>query len=308
MAEDASFITRDHCVACGSAALATVAEGRFTDEPLHGLLAADPWGESPLPHLTGAQWRLRACRSCGMRFHGEILDARWRAICLTRWMSGESIQAFEAAQGGDSQAACIAGASAWVGHVLSIEKMTRDRRDGRVRLLDFGCGSGDFLRHAAQFGFEAWGIDASTARRDLASQDGVAILPALDDLPSALKGSFDAVSLFEVLEHLDAPLETLRALRPWLRPGGLLVLEVPDAGHVAAIRTIEDYRAIHPLDHINAFAPRTLTQIAERAGFRRVRRKLAFVSDGPVQTLRREAKRLRDWLRPPTTRQYFRAV
>jgi len=275
---------------------------------LRGFIAADPWGESPLPYLRDAEWRLVGCRDCGMRFQGRILDPDWRAICLTRWMSGDAIAAFEAGHGGSPPAARAGAASAWVGHVLSIEHMTRAGRAGPVRLLDFGCGSGDFLHHAALFGCVAHGVDASAARRAIAERTGVAIVPALDALPTDRSEPYDAVTLFEVLEHLDAPLDVLRALRGRVRLGGLLVLETPDAGHVTAIRTLDDYRAIHPLDHINAFGPATLTAIAERAGFRRVRRRLAFTSDGIGQTLRREARRLRDLLRPPTTRQYFRAV
>src|SRR5690606_11805611 len=126
---------------------------------------------------------------------------------------------------------------------------------------DFGCGSGDFLAQAGRCGAEVYGIDASPDRRKWADRAGGVIEPSLEDLPADLKGRMDAVTLFEVLEHLDAPREILLQLVEWVKPGGLLVLETPDAGHVSQIVTAQDYHLIHPLDHIYAFSPASLTRI-----------------------------------------------
>lgn len=304
----AEFRDRDQCITCGSAKLSTVAAGSYDEEPLHGHLARDPWGESPLPALKGARWALVECAECSTRFHGRILTPKWRTHCLSVWMSGDAIAAFDAAEGLQNFATDFAHAASWVGHVLSIEAMTRDRGERRLRVLDFGCGSGAFLAQAALFGAEAYGVDASPARRELAAHAAVTIVAALAELPAALRGSFDAVSMFEVLEHLDNPRELLTALGEWARPGGLLVLETPDAGHVADMTSLANYRAIHPLDHINAFAPKTLTDIASRCGFRPVPRQLAVTTTTPVQSLKREARRLLNRVTAPTTQQYFRKV
>jgi len=304
----AQFRVRETCITCRSARIEPVCEGHYADEPLRGFLAADPWGESPMPALAGAWWRLVRCAECGTRFHGRILTPEWRAHCLRVWMSGDAIEAFEARDGQAGFPSRFDKAAFWTGHVLSIEAMTRDGRRDPLKILDFGCGSGEFLAHAALFGARAYGIDASPARRAFAGRSEVSIVADLADLPEELRGSFDAVTLFEVLEHLDDPRAVLESLRPWVRQGGLLVLETPDAAHVSAIRTLDEYRLIHPLDHINAFSPRTLGEIARLCGFRRVRRRLGYTSAGPVQTLKREARRLLQIAAKPTTRQYFRAA
>jgi 2-polyprenyl-3-methyl-5-hydroxy-6-metoxy-1,4-benzoquinol methylase len=201
-------------------------------------------------------------------------------------MSAEAIEEFEKRLG-DTASRHFQKGLEYVGHVLRIEKQTRMiRKTGEpVRLLDFGCGWGEFLALCQRFGFDVAGIDRSEARR---GGSRVPIYAALDDLRN--QKPFHAITLFEVLEHLDDPAGTLRALAPLLAPGGLLVLETPDCLGVTGIRSHSDYLKIHPLEHINAFTNQTLKSIAERIGFRGVARGAAYVSASFYQVIRTYAK------------------
>lgn len=304
----AEFRSRTECITCLSPALSVVAAGSYDDAPLHDFLAGDPWGESPLPALHGATWSLVECRACGTRFHGRVLTPEWRAHCFEHWMNAAAMAEYERRHGSLGFAARFDKAGYWIGHVLSIEAMTRGGRGDGLRILDFGCGSGDFLAQARCFGADVYGIDASPDRRMWADRAGAVIEASLDRLPADLKGRMDAVTLFEVLEHLDAPREILLALAEWVRPGGLLILETPDAGHVSGIATAEDYHLVHPIDHINAFSPATLTRIAKEAGFAPARRRLGFTSSSLAQSVRKEARRLLTWAGAPSTQQYFRKI
>ncbi len=302
----AEFYARTRCITCTSPDLDVVAQGSFDDTPLREFLENDPWGESPLPALAGAIWSLAECRRCGMRFHSNILTPEWRAICFERWMNAASMLEFEERNGSSSFDARFERANFWIGHVLSLEAMTRNGRGESLHILDFGCGSGHFLTQAARCGAQVYGIDASPDRRKWAERAGAIIEPKLDDLPQTLKGGMDAVTLFEVLEHLDQPRDVLLSVAEWVKPGGLLVLETPDAGHVSQIRTAKEYHLIHPLDHINAFSPITLKKIAREAGFEPVKRQFAFTSSSPVQSFKRETRRALNLIAAPTTQQYFR--
>lgn len=88
--------------------------------------------------------------------------------------------------------------------------------------------------------------------------------------------------------------------------GGVLVLETPDCTGVAGIQDETSYRKIHPLDHFNAFAPETLTRIAERAGFKKVEPCVSHVTVERRTVLKEEAKHLLRKFLKDTTRQYFR--
>jgi len=97
------------------------------------------------------------------------------------------------------------------------------------RILDVGCGKGGFLREARRAGLLAVGVDisereATTAR--LASGAEVAVADACA-LPFS-NGSFDMVSMWNVLEHLVSPKGALLEARRVLKDGGLLVVSVPN--------------------------------------------------------------------------------
>mgnify|MGYP000984444026 CR=1 FL=1 len=304
--EQAEFTDRAACINCGSSQLERLSSGLFGGEPLRGFIDNDPWGVSPLPHVSQQRWNFVRCAACAQAFHRSILSPAWNERRLSEWITEEAIRQFLASR--ETPAYLFDRGRHYVEHILRIEHLTRPLRgDQAVRVLDFGCGWGDFLTACEGFGFFCCGIDRSPARR----QGGrVHILPSLDDLkdvPIAASG-FHAITLFEVLEHLDDPFGVLKALHGWLVPRGILVLETPDCTGVVGITTENDYRLINPLDHINAFTPSTLSSMAIRAGFERVGSGMAHVGSGPVRAAGAEIKRLLKPILGATTRQYFRKV
>lgn len=157
-------------------------------------------------------------------------------------------------------------------------------------MLDFGCGFGQFLEMCRLFRMDAHGVDRSTARRSGAA---VTIHAELDDVP----GTFDCITMFEVLEHLHDPLGTLKALKARLNPGGMMIVEVPDTSGVDAITDETSYRKIHPLDHINAFTPQSPVAIMARIGMAPIDKEPAFVTI----SLKRVAKDVaKSWLKQNT--------
>jgi SAM-dependent methyltransferase len=278
------FVSRDHCISCGSADLAELGGGRFGDEPLRSFVESDPWGENPIGLLENQNWSLVQCAHCSQAFHRFILSPEWNEIRFSRWMSEEAIRKFEEEHGTGENAA-----QDHVAHVLRLRDL------GVAKILDFGCGFGQFLQMCQLFGLEAIGVDRSQARR---SGSGLSIFAELDEV----QGNFDAITLFEVLEHLDDPLATLETLRSRLNLGGMIIVEVPDATGVTTINSRESYYKIHPLDHINAFTPETLAGILRQAGFEPITKKPAFVTT----SLARVAKGIARARLKPTTQQYFK--
>jgi SAM-dependent methyltransferase len=297
----AHFVERTACVGCRGTALREVASGRFDEGVVGRFIAEDPWGEHPAPFLAGMPWCLVECERCGLTFHRHVLDAAWSDRRFDRWMTQEAIQQFEASL--PRQADGVAVGSAYVAHALCIERLTRTLRDGAVpRLLDFGCGYGGFLSVCSALGFTAVGVDRAAAKREHGSYGRVH--ESLEQ--AAPVGPFHAITLFEVLEHLDQPLDVLERLRELLMRGGVLVIETPDCTGVRDIRTRDDYAKLHPLDHINGFTPTTLTRIAQHAGFEPVARPLVFVASQPLAAAKAVARHLLTPLRRASTQQYFR--
>ena len=295
----AKFVTRSSCINCGSAELKELSSGTFRDQPLQGFVSSDPWGESPLPYLAGLTWRYVQCSQCGQAFHGEVLSPEWNEIRFSRWMTGAAMEEFVRRIGQPHAIAFEKGLHA-TRHVLQLEALTRTLRGARpLRLVDFGCGDGEFLKICSVYGFDANGVDRSEARRDKA---GPRIARSLADLD----GEFHVATLFEVLEHLDNPREILEALGARMVPGGILVLETPDCTGVRAIQTHHDYQCINPLDHINGFTPETLQSIAQRVGFEPIKAPVAQVTASPMRAAKRLVKQALSFALPATTQQYFR--
>lgn len=95
------------------------------------------------------------------------------------------------------------------------------------RVLDVGCGPGRFLELAAERVREAVGIDSNpTAVAALRDRGLDAMAVGLTDLPPA---AFDTVCAFQVLEHVESPPEFLRSLLSATKPGGTVLLSVPNA-------------------------------------------------------------------------------
>ena len=80
-------------------------------------------------------------------------------------------------------------------------------------------------------------------------------------------GTFDAVSLFDVLEHLFDPTATLRDAGRLLRPGGIVFLYVPNYDSASRLLMGRDAHFIWPTHHLNYYTPATIQDLLKREGF-----------------------------------------
>jgi 2-polyprenyl-3-methyl-5-hydroxy-6-metoxy-1,4-benzoquinol methylase len=222
-------------------------------------------------------------------------------------MTGAAIRAYAEANGYNSPEYRFQSAVECTRHVLRIEQATRSLR-GReaARVLDFGCGWGEFLAMAHLFGFEAVGVERSPDKIEELRQAGVTAFPDIESLREGIDAGFHAVTLFWVLEHVEEPLELLTELRGVMAAGAILVLAVPDCSGVTGIHDLADFRKIDPLEHINCFTPTSLAKMARLAGFEPIPRPIAHVTTRATKVLKGEVRRLVQGLLPPTTVQYFR--
>jgi len=228
--QTATFIKRTSCISCQSTNLSELAAGKFEEGLVKRVIDRDPWGEHPAPFLEGNEWSFVECKDCGQAFHRNILSPKWNERRLSKWMTQEAIEEFEARIKTPETEFNIAHAH--VTHVLQLEKLTRSiRGDSPIQVLDFDCGNSKFLSICAMFGFEAYGIDPETTKVDVGNN--VKVYPEINDVKHL--APFHVVTLFQTLEHLDNPLETMSALSGLLATDGLLIIEVPNCVGVTDI-------------------------------------------------------------------------
>jgi SAM-dependent methyltransferase len=102
------------------------------------------------------------------------------------------------------------------------------------RLLDAGAGRGRFVAAARAAGYDATGIEPSTRGITAAEAIGAPVERTSIDEARVELGSFDVVTLWHVLEHVDDPAAALDRIATWLRPGGALLVGVPNLASLQA--------------------------------------------------------------------------
>ena len=99
------------------------------------------------------------------------------------------------------------------------------------RVLDFGCSWGYGIYQLKQAGYDAFGFEISRPRAELGRhQLGVEILDKLDDLQHIPSQSVDGIFASHVLEHLLSLKEIFELFARILKPGGVVLIMVPNSG------------------------------------------------------------------------------
>jgi len=120
-------------------------------------------------------------------------------------------------------------------HKLKLYRRVLDRLEsylnpGKIRVLDIGCGWGHFLKAASERGWEAHGVEPSTPCAEYVKEKlGIDVYNGFPEEAAFEAGSFDAVYMGDVLEHLPEPFDTLLEAKRILRPGGVIVIKTPNA-------------------------------------------------------------------------------
>lgn len=135
------------------------------------------------------------------------------------------------------------------------------------RVLDVGCSAGIFLS-CLPAGFQRYGIEPGQhgvrhARMTIGEQ---AIHEGTDDTATFPAANFDAVTMWDVIEHVPSPSATMRRLHRWVKPGGYAFLVTPDFGSPFA--RILGRRWPHLIrQHLYYFDRRSATRLLTASGF-----------------------------------------
>jgi SAM-dependent methyltransferase len=136
------------------------------------------------------------------------------------------------------------------------------------RLLDVGCGDGRFLKAMQGRGWQVEGLETDPVAAGLARRrTGATIHESYLEATPLSESAFDMVSLLHVLEHVPDPRATLTTAHRLLKPGGTLLIAIPN---IQCIEASVFGRNWYPLDlprHYWGFTPHTLVRLVEECGF-----------------------------------------
>lgn len=158
---------------------------------------------------------------------------------------------------------------------MALAKFLAESSTGRQagKILDAGCGNGEFSAFIRELGFKVVGIDIATPAIERAQKvcpDASFYIGSLEEKLPFHDGEFDAIWCTEVLEHLFDVHACLSESNRVLREGGVLILTVPFHGLLKNLAIVLSgfERHFNPyLSHIRFFTKRSLTECLTRAGF-----------------------------------------
>jgi len=136
----------------------------------------------------------------------------------------------------------------------------------KSKILDIGCGEGIFVNYAVKNGHQAWGLDFSEEMIEIAKArcpGAVFLTGTLENFLRKYPGEkFDAIAMFEIIEHLSDPLKLVTDARAILLPGGKLVISVPNRD-CWPVRHFMD----NPPQHLTRWNKQSLLYLSKKAGF-----------------------------------------
>lgn len=135
------------------------------------------------------------------------------------------------------------------------------------RLLDVGCALGDFVEVARESGWDAEGVEISAFASAEARAKGLRVYTGILEDLALPSGSYDVITLYDVIEHLTDPVRTLREVSRLLAPGGVLHMVTPNVGGLQAKILGSKWYHYKPGEHLFYFSPKTIREALDRASF-----------------------------------------
>ncbi|WP_243438160.1 class I SAM-dependent methyltransferase [Fundidesulfovibrio soli] len=205
--------------------------------------------------------RLVRCASCGLKYQSPMptLEALSALYASQEYYDGQYFPAQ------------FAERKAMFAHRLAaLEPLT----GGPGRVLEVGCGRGQFLEAALERGWSACGQEFAEQTVEVlkgtvpAAELAYGVFPEECPFPDA---SFDLVHLNHVLEHFFEPMEALSRVWGLLKPGGVLYCEVPRQSNLqntlSNLLGRKDFAVHYMLEHLCYFEAKSMTRALEGSGF-----------------------------------------
>ena len=222
----------------------------------------------------GTDFTILVCNRCGMGYSDPQPTEEYKRVRYQRWAEAPRPWQAEAHYDHRQQLRHF--------HLYRRVMQCIERRIPRGRILDVGCGGGLFLIFAGVYSsehsaginsaYEADGAGFDPREIELSRQVSGARVWSLSELGGLPDASYDAITLLNVLEHVNHPRNLLQELRRLLRPGGPLVVVVPnnEIAFWKLQRGLNNQASFAASEHINHFRTKPLARLLGNAGFAKV--------------------------------------
>lgn len=247
--------------------------------------------------LQSQSFRILKCRPCRFYFHEATPDDAFLARLYSSWISSE--ESFQ-----KKQPIMAHLSRAYLRTYMRLLRLIR-KPAREIAVLEGGCGWGYFLELGERMGFHVEGTETDALRVAECRRRGLAVWDVREYDFAGNARRFDAVVMFQVLEHLREPRQVLSQYGSLIREGGVFAVEVPNCRRLRALVRKERFKYYQPLEHLSCFTPYALDRLFAGCGFRRVRKPLVVVADSVREVLFQCAASL-PWVGETTTNAIYR--
>ena len=141
----------------------------------------------------------------------------------------------------------------------------RFRLNGRI--LDIGCGQGDFLTEATKRKWQSYGTEYSTSAIQLSEKRGITIISEPANYEDFNGLTFDVITCFEVIEHIQSQCILFDLVYKLLRPGGLFYVTTPNFNSLLRFFEKKNFKMISYPEHLCFYTKYSLKYLAVTHGF-----------------------------------------
>jgi len=249
-----------------------------------------------LHHIDGTFYLVR-CRRCGLMY----LNPRPTAEEIVRYYPRD----YRPHQPINKDASLLMRLENWYGMYKLCRAVTTHANVKSGRILDIGCSTGSFLDAMRGRGWKTYGVDIGTeAARYAREHLGLDVFVGTLHEACYPDEFFDVVTLFNVFEHLHQPQATLVEVARVIKPGGLLVISVPNPACIEARIFGRYWAGLDPPRHLYIHSRFTIEKALALTGFE-MERMMSFTGRHHVLALSlgtwlnqvRLNDKVRDWLK-----------
>lgn len=133
-----------------------------------------------------------------------------------------------------------------------------------IKLLDYGCGNGNFIKYLSNKSLKVTGIEKSLSSQKICRSKGLSVFSSVKQLGEA---KFNVITLWHVLEHVINPQKCLRALSNFLTKDGLLIVAVPNIQSVDSQIFKQEWAGLDVPRHLWHFTPKGLFSLLKKEKF-----------------------------------------
>lgn len=212
--------------------------------------------------VSGEDFSIKSCTSCGFKITENIEDEQ----NIGKYYQSEDYISHSNTTKGLVNSVYHSVRKYMLGKKRMLVEKSTGLKTGQI--LDVGTGTGFFLNEMKSNGWEITGTEKSAEARDFAKKEFDLDIFETEELFQLKNESFDAITLWHVLEHIHKLNENLEILKKLLRPNGKLIIAVPNHTSYDARHYKRFWAAWDVPRHIWHFGPEQMKQLGDKHGLK----------------------------------------